>query len=61
MFDCILLLQTVGPLAPGTTATVPIRFLSPDLIKPRLATGVRFKLWEIRDIADGIVDEVFPD
>jgi hypothetical protein len=58
LFDSVLLLHEVGALAPGTTAKVPVRFLFPELIKSRLAPGDRFHLWESREIAEGIVDEV---
>ena len=58
-FDCRILLDQVGvSLAPGATADVPIKFLRPDLIKPRLQAGARFKLWEGKDFADGEVLEV---
>jgi hypothetical protein len=55
-FDCRLLLDQV--LAPGTTAEVPIKFLNPGMVKPRLSVGARFKLWEAGDFADGEVLEV---
>lgn len=40
---------------PAKTAEVPIKFLMPDLIKPRLQAGARFTLWEGKDFADGEV------
>ena len=58
-FDCRILLDQVGvSLAPGETADVPIKFLRPDLVKPRLRAGARFKLWEGGDFAEGEVLEV---
>ncbi|MCK4997903.1 MAG: hypothetical protein KAS23_00155 [Anaerohalosphaera sp.] len=39
----------------GEWVTVPVKFLSPDLIKPRLKVGDKFKLWEGKFIADGEV------
>jgi len=57
-FDCGLHLEKSGPIAPGATATVPITFLSPELIKPRLKVGSRFTLWEMRAIAEGVVEEM---
>jgi hypothetical protein len=60
-FDCRLFLQEVGSLAPGATAKVPIAFLFPELIKPRLKVGSRFTLWEMRTIAEGVVEEILPD
>jgi hypothetical protein len=55
-FDCGLHLS--GPVAPGETVTVPITFLFPELIKPRLKVGSRFTLWEMRTIAEGVIEEV---
>jgi hypothetical protein len=55
-FDCRLLLeQTHTALAPGDCADVLIKFLNPDLVKPRLTPGAKFKLWEGGDFADGEV------
>ena len=57
-FDCRLLLEKSGALGPGAQASVPIIFLCPELIKPRLKVGSRFTLWEMRTIAEGIVEEI---
>jgi hypothetical protein len=57
-FDCILDLNETGPVRPGEQVTVPVVFLFPDLIKPRLNKGHRFTLWDMRTIADGIVVEI---
>ena len=61
MFDCGLLLNEIGSLAPGATARVPLMFLFPKLIKPRLRLGSRFTLWEMRTIAEGVVEQIVPD
>jgi hypothetical protein len=42
-------------------ATVPITLLFPALIKPRLKAGSLFTLWELRTIAEGVVEQVLPD
>jgi hypothetical protein len=60
-FDCGLHLEKSGPLTPGTTATVPITLLFPTLIKPRLKVGSRFTLWEMRTIAEGVVEQIVSD
>jgi hypothetical protein len=60
-FDCRLLLGGVGSIAPGATARVPIAFLYPELVKPRLKVGNGFTLWEMRTIAVGVVEEILPD
>jgi hypothetical protein len=58
-FDCRLLLDQVGvSLSPGSTADVPIKFVCPELVKPRLHRGARFKLWESGDFAEGEVLEI---
>jgi hypothetical protein len=59
-FDCGLHLEQSGPLSPGSNATVPITFLFPDLIKPRLKVGSPFTLWEMRTIAEGVVEQILP-
>jgi hypothetical protein len=60
-FDCRLLLRDVGALLPGTSGRVPVAFLYPESIKPRLKVGSRFTLWELRTIAEGVVEEVLAD
>lgn len=57
-FDCGLHLEKTGPLAPGMTATVPITLLFPELVKPRLKVGSKFTLWDMRPIADGVVERI---
>jgi hypothetical protein len=60
MFDCRLLLDQVGTtLQLGARHEgIPVKFLFPDLVKPRLHPTARFKLWDGRDIAEGEVTEV---
>jgi hypothetical protein len=58
LFDCVLLLADIGPLNPGSKAIVPIRFLFPEIIVPRLNSGDHFLLWEGRTVAEGVVLEV---
>ncbi len=60
-FDCGLHLESVGPLIPGMLATVPITLLFPALIKARLKVGSRFTLWELGEIACGVVEKVSND
>ncbi len=57
-FDCVMFLDDIGSIAPGSTVTLPIWFLSPSLIKPRLNLGSAFDLWELRVIANGTVLEI---
>ncbi|MFO1114439.1 MAG: hypothetical protein U1E28_02045 [Beijerinckiaceae bacterium] len=60
-FDCGLHLEEIGAIAPGITATVPITLLFPELLKSRLKVGSQFKLWELGEIADGVVEKVIAD
>lgn len=56
LFDCWILLSYMNMnIELGEWVTVPVKFLSPDLIKPRLKVGDKFKLWEGKFIADGEV------
>jgi hypothetical protein len=59
-FDCRLLLDDIGPVSPGETVEVPIQFLCPEDIVPRLRPGDRFQLWEGGFIGEGEVLEI-PD
>lgn len=54
-FDCFVLLTKGQQVSPGDKAILPIKFLNPNLIKPRLTKGSRFKLRELRAIAEGTV------
>jgi hypothetical protein len=60
-FDCGLHLEESGPLAPGASATIPITLVFPRLIKPRLKIGSQFTLWELKIIAEGVVNSILPD
>lgn len=61
LFDCVMFLDDIGSIPPGSTVTLPIWFLSPGLIKPRLSAGSEFSLWEIGVIANGKVMEKLDD
>jgi hypothetical protein len=60
-FDCRLDLSDVGPLVPGTEARVPVKFLVPEHVLPRLYVGAQFTLWEGRTIGRGRVVELCND
>jgi hypothetical protein len=57
-YECRLLLDDVGSVDPGEQATIPIKFLRPDLIKPQLQIGDQFKLRESRVIAEGSIEDI---
>lgn len=57
-FDCRLLLDETGSLAPGSTTVIPIKFLRPDFALPLLKVGSQFKLWEGRYIGTARVLEM---
>ena len=54
-WDCRLLLEEVGRLAPGVTAEVPIKFLLSNVVLPMLRVGSQFRLWEGRYIGSAKV------
>jgi hypothetical protein len=57
--DCRLLLENIGAIKPGETKSgVPIKFLCPELVIPKLKKGVKFYLWDMRNIAEGEVEQV---
>lgn len=59
-FDCRILLDSVGSLSPGQTATVPIRFLRPELVMPLLSQSNKFLIWDGRVVGSGEVEKVLP-
>src|SRR4051794_21954434 len=56
-YDCQLLLGEVGAILEpgGPSVIVPVTFMSPDLVLPMLRPGVRFILWEGKDIGEAVV------
>ncbi|MBI5688533.1 MAG: hypothetical protein HZC55_00440 [Verrucomicrobia bacterium] len=56
--DCRLLLEGKGDIWPGQKITIPMLFLCPDLVRPRIKVGDRFQLREARVIAHGVIDEI---
>jgi hypothetical protein len=52
------MLQDGKPINPGETAVLPIQFLRPDLVLPKLSVGKKFFLWEGGNIAEGEVVEL---
>lgn len=56
--DCRLLLEGKGDVWPGQQISVPIKFLSPELVRPRLRVGDPFRLFEGKVIAHGTVEEI---
>lgn len=58
LYDCALMLQSLDPIFPGDTVLVPIVFLDPDAIKPKLAVGDGFVLRDYRIFARGTVESI---
>lgn len=58
-FACRLLLQGIGSIAPGGTASVPIKLLRPDLVKGRMRVGERVRLRELATIAEGTIEQIY--
>lgn len=61
-YDCRLYFdEAQATVMPGETASrIPVRFLFPDLVRDQLRVGVRFTLWEGRDIGDSQADVTSP-
>ena len=57
MFDCWLLLDGIGSIAPGDTVVVPIIFTMPEIVLDILNPGDKFQLWEGRIVGEGVVLE----
>lgn len=57
LFECRLLLTDIGSLAPGQQARVPIKLLSPDLLRGKLHRGDTFRLRESRPIGEGTIED----
>lgn len=55
LFTCRLYLTEAGRIDPGSEATVPIRFLAPDLVSDKLDPGLLFRLWDGKYFAEGTV------
>ena len=57
--DCAILLDQIGiSLNVGEWTEVPIKFAVPQLIKPHLQLGSKFKLWERGYIGEGEVIKI---
>jgi hypothetical protein len=55
LFTCRLYLTEVGRIDPGSEATVPIRFLAPELVSDKLEPGLSFRLWDGHYFGEGTV------
>jgi len=58
-YDCRLVLDKIGALSPGQSATVPIKFLSPEAVLEQLKFTPQFHLWDGKRIAEGKLKEIF--
>lgn len=57
--DCRLLLDNIGSIFPGDfKINVPIKFLCPDLVIPKLKNGMKFYLRGVKIVAEGVVKEI---
>jgi len=62
LYDCQLVLEETGSIKPGQYATVPVRLLSPDLLRNRLECGQEVKLCDgLREVGEGKIIEVLPN
>lgn len=54
-----MILNEIGSISPGEHKQhVPIKFLCPELVLPKLKEGTKFYLWDMRNIAEGVVEEI---
>ncbi|MEW6643053.1 MAG: hypothetical protein AB1586_21290 [Pseudomonadota bacterium] len=59
LYECRLLLTQTGSVSPGAQATLPIKFLSPELLRGKLTAGQPFHLREGGNrIGKGIVEKL---
>jgi hypothetical protein len=58
-FDMRIDLSGAVSLSPGQTARVPMAFVCPHLVLPRLRVGMEFTLWEGKTIGWGTVIEIY--
>ena len=58
LLDVRLYFQQSGPLHPGQSADVPIRFLYPEHARPHLLVGKKFLLRELNSIGEGKIRKV---
>ena len=56
-FECRLVLRE-GMMPLGVEQPVPIIFMNPDTVLRKIRVGDRFHLWEGKNIAAGIVEQV---
>ena len=58
-FDCRLLLNGIGSISPGETKDrIPVKFLNTELVMSKINLVNKFYLWDMRNIAEGIVKEI---
>ena len=55
LFDGRVDLSEMEPLQPGESRVVPVKFLSPDLVRTRITEGQELRLWEGRLIGEATV------
>lgn len=55
LFDGRFDLSETGLLWPGESRVVPVKFLSPDLVRPRIAVGQELRIWEAGFIGEATV------
>jgi len=55
LFDGRFDLSEIEPLQPGESRVVPVKFLRPDLVEPRIAEGQKLRVWEGRFIGEATV------
>ena len=58
-YDARLILEKTGFIKPGEFKTeIPVKFLNSKLAMPSLRVGKKIYLWELGNIAEGIVTKI---
>jgi hypothetical protein len=52
------LINDAKPIKPGDTVELPIQFLWPNLVLPKLSVGTKFFLWAGGHFAEGQVVKI---
>lgn len=58
LYDCRMLLDEVGAIAPGDEKEVPIKMLDWDAVRTLLRDGAEFEMWESRVIGTGKISKL---
>lgn len=58
LHDCRMLLDEIGPIAPGEEKKVPIKMLNIDSVRELLRKGAEFNVWDGRIVGKGKIVKI---